>query len=232
MHAAIKIISFLVFGAAISTGNGEVLLAGILLVVPLYFFSEKKQHRSAILMVKRLKWLFISILVVYLFFTPGQLLLPGVLWGPTLEGLLQGIFRITALVILVAAVNLLITGTEQEEFLSAILWCLRPISVFGFSHERLAVRITLTLEVVSQARNKLSSDSSTTTINNGGPRLSAITGTASRLFESTLASAESEPLREITLPEETSPPAWQWLIPLVLAILFPLVHNLNMSGFV
>lgn len=232
MHAAIKIISFLVFGAAVSTGNGEVLLAGILLVVPPYFFSEKKQHGNAILMVRRLKWLFISILVIYLFFTPGQLLLPGVIWGPTLEGLLQGVFRITALVLLVAAVNLLISGTEQEEFLSAILWCLRPISVFGLSHERIAVRIALTLEVVSQARNKLNSSPSNKDMGKGGPRLSAIAGTASRLFESALTTAESEPLREITLPEETRPPAWQWLIPLALAILFSLVHNLNMSEFV
>ena len=77
MHAAIKIISFLVFGAAVSTGNGQVLLAGMLLVAPLYFFAEDAHLHGAFNMLKRLKWLFVSIFVVYLFFTPGQLLVPG-----------------------------------------------------------------------------------------------------------------------------------------------------------
>lgn len=232
MHAVIKILSFLVFGAAVSTGNGQVLLAGILLVVPLYFMSEKKHYSGAILMVKRLKWLFVSILGVYLFFTPGQLIIPGVLWGPTFEGLFQGGLRITTLVLLVAAVNLLITGTEREEFLSAILWCLRPVSVFGLSHERLAVRIALTLETVAQTRNGLKKNSSTGVTDNDGSRLTAISRTASRLFESAITSAESVSLREITLPEETRPPVAQWFIPFALAILFLLIHNLSMSELV
>lgn len=232
MHAAIKIMSFLVFGAAISTGKGQVLLAGLLLVVPLYFFTEQTHLHSALVMLKRLKWLFVSILIVYLFFTPGQLLVPDLLWGPTVEGLLQGLLRIAALVLLVIAVNLLIAGTEQEEFLSAVLWCLRPLSIFGLSHERIAIRITLTLDTVSQVRKKFQEDSSTINVETEASKLNAISGKASRLFESAISSAESESLREITVPEETSPPVQQWLIPLGLVVLFTLIQNINISEIV
>lgn len=232
MHAAIKIISFLVFGAAVSTGNGQVLLAGMLLVAPLYFFAEDAHLHGAFNMLKRLKWLFVSILVVYLFFTPGQLLVPGLLWGPTLEGLMQGLLRIAALVLLVVAVNLLIAGTQQEEFLSAILWCLRPLSIFGISHERMAIRITLTLDAVSQVREKFKEDSSAANVEPDSSRLLAISGKASRLFESAITNAESETLREITLPDETRPPVQQWLIPLALIVLFSLIQNTNISEIV
>lgn len=232
MHAAIKIMSFLVFGAAISTGKWQVLLAGLLLVFPLYFFTEQTHLHSALVMLKRLKWLFVSILIVYLFFTPGQLLVPDLLWGPTVEGLLQGLLRIAALVLLVIAVNLLIAGTEQEEFLSAVLWCLRPLSIFGLSHERIAIRITLTLDTVSQVRKKFQEDSSTINVETEASKLNAISGKASRLFESAISSAESESLREITVPEETSPPVQQWLIPLGLVVLFTLIQNINISEIV
>lgn len=230
MHAVIKIISFLVFGAAVSTGNKQVLLAGTLLVIPLYFLSEQVHFAGAFAMLRRLKWLFVSILIVYLFFTPGQLLFPGVLWGPTIEGFLQGVIRIAALTLLVAAVNLLIKGTEQDEFLSAIIWCLYPLSVFGISHEKLAIRITLTLDAVSQSRGEFIRETATGRTEHGSNRLGAISLTASQLFERAISDAGSAPLREITLPEETRPPMLQWLIPFGLVLLFILIHNFNVIG--
>lgn len=226
MHAAIKIMCFLVFGAAVSTGNGQVILAGLSLLVPLYIFSEKHKFHGALIMFKRLKWLFVSILVVYLFFTPGQLLIPDVLWGPTVEGMIQGMHRIVALMLLVAAVNLLLTTTEQGDFLSAVLWCLRPLSVFGISHERMGIRITLTLDAVSQSRSELARKTAAGSAQKSNSKLLAIAGMANRLFTSTIATAETVALREISLPRETRPPLMQWLIPIGLVLLFAIIHNI------
>lgn len=207
-------------------------MAGLLLVVPPYFFTEKHQLQGVFVMLKRLKWLFVSILVVYLFFTPGRLLLPDILWGPTLEGMMQGLSRIVALTLLVAAVNLLMTTTEQGEFLSAILWCLRPLSLFGISHERLAIRITLTLDAVSQVRKDMKEKMSEIDIERSDSKLHAISDKASRLYQSALSSAERTTLREISLPEETMPPLQQWLIPIMLAVLFAVIQHISISEFV
>ncbi len=246
MHPVIKIVSFLIFGAAVSIGSGQILLAGVSLVIPLYVFGSKIHFHGVLKMLKRLKWLFISILVVYLFFTPGQLLWPGLVWSPTLEGLTQGLLRVAVLVLLVAAVNLLISSTERDDFLSAILWCLRPLSFVGLPHERLAVRITLTLDEVSQIRKhhlyEGQGDSQEEEVNSAmshvesnvgkaEPKLSAIAKTANRLFQSVITTAETTTVREISLPEESAPPVYQWLIPVFLLTLFAIVKAAGLNNY-
>ena len=250
MHPVIKIVSFLVFGAAVSIGNGHVLLAGVSLLLPLYLFGKRIHFHASLVMLKRLKWLFVSILVVYLFFTPGQLLWPGVDWSPTFEGLSQGLLRVAVLVLLVAAVNFLISSTEQDDFLSAILWCLRPLSLIGLPHERLAVRITLTIDEVSQIRKKHLYDGSAESTHNKPadvgvetisgavtnakhpePKLLAIAGTANRLFRSVITTAETTPVREISLPEESTPPLHQWLMPVLLVALFSVVKVIDLNNY-
>ncbi len=238
MHAVIKIVCFLVFGTAMVMGAKPVLLAGFILVASLYLSELVRgvptQLHNALKMIKRLRWLFLSILVVYLFFTPGILLVPDVLWGPTQEGLTQGLLRIAVLVLIVAAVNILIGSTEQAEFLSAVSWCLQPLSWLGLSHERLAVRISLTLAavgvlrttcqhetrsetsevVVTQPAESLSSKSPSPE-----PKLMAIAKTAHHLFAKVIVDAEHASLQSITLPEQSRPPLVQWAIPVLLVIL-------------
>jgi energy-coupling factor transport system permease protein len=238
MHAVIKIICFLVFGAAMATGSQPVLLAGFLLIASLYLFELGKgvstQWRNAMHMLKRLRWLFLSILVVYLFFTPGVLLWPDVLWGPTQEGLSQGLLRIAVLVLIVAAVNVLIGSTGQAEFLSAVSWCLQPLSWLGLSHERLAVRISLTLETVGVLRTAYRQGPRTATASHAEPtasepdsfepKLSAIANTAHRLFTKVIDDAQQAPLQAIVLPEESRPPLLQWIIPVLLALLLMTIN--------
>ncbi len=225
MHAVIKIASFLVFVLFVVAGNVQALLAGLLLIVPLYAVNltgpSRVQIKTALKMLKRLRWLFLSIFVVYLFFTPGELLWQGVLWGPTSEGLVQGFSRIAVLILIVAAVNVLLASTEQEAFLSATGWYLRPLMYFGVAHERLAVRITLTLEAVSKVRDIYQHEPhGGEMLNSEGPRLMAIVETAQRLFTQVIHDAENTPLYEMVLPEQSHPPLTQWLIPIGLVALF------------
>jgi len=242
MHAVIKIVCFLVFGAAMAVGSKPVLLTGFILVVLLYLSGLVRgvpaQLRNALKMLRRLRWLFLSILVVYLFFTPGILLLPDVLWGPTQEGLVQGLLRIAVLVLIVAAVNMLIGSTGQAEFLSAVSWCLQPLSWLGLSHERLAVRISLTLAAVgvlrTTCRHEVRDETSEVAVANSvesfssepksfesmssGPKLTAIAKTAHHLFARVVNDAEQVSLQTIILPEQSRPPLSQWSIPVLLAI--------------
>ncbi len=238
MHAVIKIVCFLVFGAAMVVGAKPVLLAGFILVALLYLFELVRgmstQLHNALKMLKRLRWLFLSILVVYLFFTPGILLLPDVLWGPTQEGLTQGLLRIAVLVLIVATVNILIGSTEQAEFLSAVSWCLQPLSWLGLSHERLAVRISLTLAAVGVLRTACQHETRSETPDvvvtklaeplssespSPEPKLMAIAKTAHHLFAKVIDDAEQASLQSITLPEQSRPPLVQWVIPVLLVIL-------------
>jgi len=244
MHAVIKIVCFLVFGAAMAVGSKPVLLAGFILVASLYLFELVRgvptQLQNALKMLRRLRWLFLSILVVYLFFTPGVLLLPDVFWGPTQEGLIQGILRIVVLVLIVAAVNVLIGSTGQAEFLSAVSWCLQPLSWLGLSHERLAVRISLTLTAVgvlrTACRDETHDEASGVSVEKPvesslpEPKLTAIAKTAHHLFARVVDDAEKASLQTITLPEQSRPPLSQWAIPASLALLLLAVKVIMMDA--
>ncbi len=238
MHAVIKIICFLIFGAAMAVGSEPLLLAGFALMTVLYLSELLRgvptQLPNALKMLKRLRWLFLSILIVYLFFTPGVLLIPDVLWGPTQEGLLQGLLRIAVLVLIVAAVNVLISSTEQAEFLSAVNWCLQPLSWLGLSHERLAVRISLTLEAVgvlrSAYRHDARDDTPATEPAAFEPKLMTIASTAHRLFAKVIDDAEHATTHTMTLPEESCPPVWQWVIPALLVTLLFAVKTIAVGA--
>lgn len=221
MHAVIKIISFLIFGAAVALGGDAELLAATLLLIPLYVTGQG-HIAPAFRLLSRLRWLFLSILLVYVFFTPGQLLFPVLDWGPTWEGLLQGAGRIAALVLLVLAVNWLLESTAQDAFLSATLWCLRPLARLGFPQQRLAVRICLTLEAVRNTRTALLVEP--VAGEPGDSRIKLIVRRASHMIDWVITQAEAAPLRKITVLQESSPPLVQWLIPILLGIFFILLR--------
>jgi hypothetical protein len=247
MHAAIKIICFLLFSVAISLADVRLLLLGFLLLTPLYVLNLSVDSRvpftCALQMLRRLRWLFLSIFIVYVFFTPGILLWTGVLWSPTLEGLQQGAARIAVLVLLVAAVNVLLVSTEQVEFFGALSWCLQPLSWLGLSPQRLAVRIVLTVQWVAVVRDTYPANADVNNTNTldskkmseycdpvqqGQPpllgsrqlKLKRMLDTALTLFSQVVVAAETAPLERIQIPKQTAPPLLQWLWPLLLTVVF------------
>jgi len=99
MHPVIKIILFLIYAAAVAFGGATILLAGAVLVVALYLPGPGERLLLALRMLRRMRWFFLSIALVYLLFTPGRLLFSAWPWGPTVEGLVGGGQRIASLVI-------------------------------------------------------------------------------------------------------------------------------------
>lgn len=224
MHPAIKIVSFLVFGASVSFGGDRALMFGLLLVMCCYLLGPMARLFFALRLLARMRWFFLSIALVYVFFSPGRLLFSTLPWGPTREGLHEGSMRIAVLVLIVLAVNLLLRTTGRDGLTSAILWCLHPLSWLGLPHERLAVRIALTLDTVAEVQG----------VYRQGPRdeeeepvrqpvavrLARIGEAARRLFVTVDQRAKSAPLHSVELSAESSPPLLQWLFPLALGAAF------------
>lgn len=105
--------------------------------------------RRSWLLVRRVRYLLLVSVVLFAFFTPGELALP--LLGqvsPSLEGLglalTQGL-RLVAVVLLVA---LLLEYTDERALISGMLTLSRPLSLLGMSSERLAVRLLLVFRYV------------------------------------------------------------------------------------
>jgi energy-coupling factor transporter transmembrane protein EcfT len=221
MHAEVKIISFLIFGAAMSFGDAEELIMGTIVLVLAYGLFARHSVASAMRILMRMRWFFLSIAIVYGFFSPGRLLFPQIAWGPTYEGLLQGGHRIGGLVMIVFAVNLLLRTTPQAALISGVLWCLHPLSWLGVPHERLAVRIALILDVVRQVQDLYRHGRRDPEVPTGlRQRLMGMGAATNRLFQSVHDKAETEPLQTIALPERAAIPLWQWGVPLALSAVF------------
>jgi len=108
-------------------------------------------HRLFLNMLKRSRWLMLTLVLVFSFATPGEYLSvwPEV-FAPTYEGVRAGALQLIRLVIMLAGLTLLLGSTSREMLMGGIYTLLRPCSVLGVSAERFTARIWLTLDYVER----------------------------------------------------------------------------------
>lgn len=230
MHPVIRIVTFFVLVLGATTGSTLQLAATGLLLVMGYSVVRWHSFRNNLAMLKRMRWLFLSILIIYLWFTPGQLLLPVLgVWSPSLEGLNLGLYRISSLVMIVLAVTLLVRSVDRADLISAILWLLTPFSIIGLPRERLAIRIALVFDVMGdvqkiydQKNDSLTQNQISTDIADldASGRSGAISVAAIRLFQSVLDNAIATRSHEIEVAMNGAPPPYQWSYPVFLLIFY------------
>jgi len=193
------------------------LFTGVVLLVTAYLDTGLQSVRPLAGILARLRWLFIAILLVYGWWTPGADLLPelGPL-SPTVQGLQLGLLRVLALTSIVGAVHLLLQTTRREQLISALMLVARP---FGRDNgERFAVRVVLVMETVSQVQPMVKAAI-------GRPRpgtgaLSRLGHYARMIYEEVLERVQLTEPKTIDIPDPVAPPFHQWLIPSVLGLAF------------
>jgi len=105
--------------------------------------------------VRRMRWLLLSILVIYAFGTPGELIPAfSVNFAPTYEGLQSGLVQIEKLLIALAALSLLLTSSPREQMMLGLYMLLIPFRFAGLNIERFAARLMLTLNYVEELAAK------------------------------------------------------------------------------
>ena len=112
----------------------------VILAALLYFGTA-----SAWKLLKRTRWLFLSILLIYAFATPGEYVagFPDT-FAPTYEGIKSGLMQALRLAVMLGALSLVLVTSSREKFMSGIYVLLRPLRVL-ISPERFAARLWLTL---------------------------------------------------------------------------------------
>ncbi len=146
MHPLIRILLFLGATVLAPLGEAEGLAAAAVLLAALWAGARVPLDRHAWRAVRRLRWLFLSLFVLYAWFTPGRYLAPpwGA-WSPTLEGLALGAERAALLVLIALGAHLLLASTRREALVAG-LGLLQPRG------SRFALRLVLTLEAVPRAQ--------------------------------------------------------------------------------
>ncbi len=223
IHPVIRLVSLIIFAGSVSLGHAGNIVLAVLIISCLYLVLGLSYLSGVGKLLRRMKWFFISITILYLWFTPGDAIFStGPLWSiwlPTIQGLQQALHRVTALVIIIAAVNLLLKTSSRAQLLAAIYSLAFPFQFLGLSRERLAIRMSLVLALVDESaslmkevRERVRRD-----VNSKAAYLGKLAGA---LFLEAIQRAEASPLIQVEIALDDRPPFYQWLLPFFLLLLF------------
>lgn len=103
-------------------------------------------------LLRRVRWLLLSLLLIYAFNTPGEYLRS---WpfelAPTYEGLSAGLLQSAKICIMLAGLALLLATTNRESLIAGFYLLSTSLRVLKLNPERFAARLWLTLHYVEQA---------------------------------------------------------------------------------
>lgn len=217
MHPVIRISSFLVAAVFLASGELSAMLVVAAGLVAVLIRLPVAGWRTPLALLRRLRWLLISLLVVYGWFTPGTALWPALgAATPTQEGLSEGLLRGGALLLIALAAQLLMLATSRPQLLAALYWLARPLRMIGVSRERLAIRLALTLEAVPKLSAVMTPALYQSLEGNAATRFGQI---AARALQGALDQAARQADSAIDIVTALRPPLYQWLYPLSLGML-------------
>lgn len=226
-HPVIRVVSLLVLGGFVALGSvAQLLAAGVLLAAgyALHYAAAQAstpQVAPLMAMLLRMRWLFLSLFILYFWFTPGEPLFPAAsanlqTYLPTVQGVQAGLARAAALLLLALAVALLLRSTPRAQLVAALYWLVRPLNALGVAADRIALRVVLILEVVTEAQHLLTRCAPPSK----GRALERIGHFAATLFQESIDRAERSPAHVVEIDDYSAPPRRQWLYPLALGGMF------------
>jgi energy-coupling factor transport system permease protein len=122
-------------------------------------FAAINVHSHRMLgLLRRTRWILVSLLVIYAFLTPGEALWSLPLPSPTREGLQDGLMQLSRLVCVLAGLSILLTSLSQDRLISGLYIFAYPLRFVGVSSERIAVRLALTLRYAERAMQETAKD--------------------------------------------------------------------------
>lgn len=109
-------------------------------------------RRRILQLMRRARWLLLSIALLFALATPGQRL-PGALGdlGVTQDGLLLAAEHVVRLVLLLASLAIVHERLGTSGMMAGLYWLLAPLSKWRAMRERIVVRLMLVLDHVESA---------------------------------------------------------------------------------
>lgn len=100
--------------------------------------------------VRRLRWVFLAVLILFSWQAPGRLLLPVLgNWSPSVDGVMLAAEHAGRLLVMVSVIAVLLARLDRAAWVSSLQALLQPLEVFGLSPQRFAVRLALVLSYCS-----------------------------------------------------------------------------------
>jgi len=221
MHPVIRISLFLIFCFYIVQAKpGQLLLAGFILFSA-SIFQQKKYIILMWNMIWRLKWFYISIFLLFSLLTPNTFTettenLPNYIsWlNP---GIYYSVIKVIALMLIVVAVIVFIVSIPRDKLIATLIYLSKPLSLFGFSSERFAVRIYLIIEFVEDLPMLIKRKKDTTAYKS---KITEIVTSMSHVLDEIYYRAENSECEKIQYDNMTLPHFYQWGYLLLSIVLF------------
>ena len=224
VHPVLRIVCFIILSLFLALGDVVQLSVATIIVAMLYVTTLQEESLAGLWpMLRRMRWFFLSIFIIYAWFTPGTPLLPSidVSWLPTISGVLEGGHRLMALVLIIAAVHWLLFVTKRDQLVSALYWLVAPVQLFGFSRQRFAVRLALTLNRVVEVQDLVSNKVQQAGVTKGDVK--AYAAATATIAEEVIRRAEQSPCEQIEIDVADRPTGWQWALPILLIMFMMIV---------
>lgn len=104
------------------------------------------------LLLRRARWLIVSLVVLFALATPGVYLLPALgSYGPTEEGLRLGWTHLLRLLFVLATLAVLLQMTGVEGMVTGLHGLILPLAWLGLDRGRVSVRLMLVMQYVEQS---------------------------------------------------------------------------------
>lgn len=128
--------------------SGLLLMAAGLVLLCAFAVSRHKFMQ----LVRRTRWIMLSLLLIYAYSTPGQPLSDALgMFGSSREGLADGVLQLTRLLAALAGLAILLERLHRQQLIAGLYTLFAPLQCLGLSRERLAVRLALTLHYAEAA---------------------------------------------------------------------------------
>ncbi len=148
MHPSLRILALILLAIMVQFLQQHALAVGGVIVLAAAFFCYPGLLRK---MLKRSRWLLLTLLLIFAFTTPGEYLSWWPLQiAPTYEGVRGGLLQAGRLVIMLAGLAILLGSTQREQLMAGIFQLLLPLRRAGLGAERFTARLWLTLHYVEE----------------------------------------------------------------------------------
>lgn len=219
MHPAIRILTLLVFAAIIPWLSSPVLVA---IAVLLLILGASRPGTGRVMWrgIRRIRWLLLSLFVLYLWFSPGEPLFPSLAHlSPSLAGAELALRQVAVLLVMVCSATGLLSGIPPHE-LGEALRLLLTWPVPTAAGARFADRVGLLLAALPQVERQVR-----TSLRGEG----SLADRAAGLFLDIEADAVRRSLGPAAEPL-AGVPRWQWLLPPALLAGAMLLSHLPLPG--
>lgn len=148
-HPAAQIVTWCLMVVILQFLSIDTLLAaaGFVLLVAMLISAGKLRQ-----LLRRTRWIMLSLLLVYAYSTPGQPVLEALgMFSPSREGMGDGVLQLTRLLSALAGLAILLDRLHRKQLIAGLYTLFAPLQLVGVSRERVAVRLALTLHYAEVA---------------------------------------------------------------------------------